>query len=149
MQTYKTYSHKVHLFTKYHMQHMSPRRNWESPTHGLASECASPPPEPKGRGADSPAGLGLGESQFRRLEKKLSTLPTLCLQGIDLFVENSHISAEVCVGGSHTFGTWNIPPSFKGRLYSIWICADKKYCSLRTGRLIAYPTATTVSRIYI
>jgi hypothetical protein len=33
------------------------------------------PPEP--RGALSPAGEGLGESQFRRLEKKLSTLPTL------------------------------------------------------------------------
>jgi hypothetical protein len=28
-------------------------------------------------GAYSPAGKGLGESQFRRLEKKLSTLPTL------------------------------------------------------------------------
>ncbi len=34
------------------------------------------PPEPGG--AHSPAGEGLGESQFRRLEKKLSTLPTLC-----------------------------------------------------------------------
>ncbi len=29
------------------------------------------------RGAHSPAGEGLVESQFRRLEKKLSTLPTL------------------------------------------------------------------------
>jgi hypothetical protein len=28
-------------------------------------------------GAHSPAGEGLGESIFRRLEKKLSTLPTL------------------------------------------------------------------------
>ncbi len=28
-------------------------------------------------GSHSPAGEGLGESQFRRLEKKLSTLPTL------------------------------------------------------------------------
>jgi hypothetical protein len=36
-------------------------------------------PHPGGRGgeAHSPAGGGLGESQFRRLEKKLSTLPTL------------------------------------------------------------------------
>jgi hypothetical protein len=34
-------------------------------------------PEPKGGGAHSPAGEGLGESKFRRLEKKLSTLPTL------------------------------------------------------------------------
>ncbi len=44
----------------------------------LASGCA-PPPGTKGggEGAHSPAGEGLGESQFRRLERKLSTLPTL------------------------------------------------------------------------
>jgi len=35
------------------------------------------PRNQRGR-ADSPAGEGLGESQFRRLEEKLSTLPTLC-----------------------------------------------------------------------
>ncbi len=33
------------------------------------------PPEPMGKGAHSPAGEGLGESQFRRLEKSLA----LCL----------------------------------------------------------------------
>jgi hypothetical protein len=38
--------------------------------------CRAPPPGTEG-GAHSPAGEGLGESQFRRLEKKLSTLPTL------------------------------------------------------------------------
>ncbi len=27
---------------------MSPRRNWDSPTPSPASECASPPPKPKG-----------------------------------------------------------------------------------------------------
>ncbi len=54
----------------------APRRNWDSPTPSLAVECA-PPPGSKRRGAHSPAGEGLGESQFRRLEKKLSTLPTL------------------------------------------------------------------------
>jgi hypothetical protein len=53
--------HKVHT---YRVQHCtSPRRN----------ECASP--EPKGGGG--PAGEGVGQSQFRRLEKKLSTLSTL------------------------------------------------------------------------
>jgi hypothetical protein len=58
---------------------MSPRRNWGSPNPSLASECA-PTPRTEGEGAHSPAGEaeGLGESQFRRLEKKLSTLPTLC-----------------------------------------------------------------------
>jgi hypothetical protein len=53
---------------------MSPRWNWDSPTPSLASECAIPP-RTKGRGAHSPAGEGLGESQFRRLEKSLA----LCL----------------------------------------------------------------------
>ncbi len=69
----------------------------DSPNPSLASECAPPAsPQNRGeggtltsgwgghthqrvRGAHSPAGEGLGESQFRRLEKKLSTLPTLCL----------------------------------------------------------------------
>jgi hypothetical protein len=46
-------------------------------TFSPASMSPPPPPEPGGR-AHSPAGEGLGESQFRRLEKRLSTLPTLC-----------------------------------------------------------------------
>ncbi len=54
---------------------MSPRRNWDSPNPWLTSECAPPPITGE---AHSPAGEGLGESQFRRLEKKHSTLPTLC-----------------------------------------------------------------------
>ncbi len=53
---------------------MSPRRNWDSPNPSLASKCA-PPPGTKGEGAHSPAGEGLGESQFRWLEKSLA----LCL----------------------------------------------------------------------
>jgi hypothetical protein len=56
---------------------MSPRRNLDSPSPSPASEWA-PAPEPKGGGAHSPAGEGVGESQFRRLEKKHSTLSTLC-----------------------------------------------------------------------
>jgi len=57
---------------------MSPRWKWDSPNPSLTSECAPPglPPEPGGK-AHSPAGEGLGESQLRRTEKKLSTLPTL------------------------------------------------------------------------
>ncbi len=56
---------------------MSPRRNWDSPTPSLAIKCA-PPPGTKG-GTFSPAGEGLGESQFTTGEK-LSTLPTLCVK---------------------------------------------------------------------
>jgi hypothetical protein len=55
---------------------MSTRRNWDSPNPSLASECV-PPPKTGGGGAIWLAGEGLGESQFGRLEKKLSTLPTL------------------------------------------------------------------------
>ncbi len=59
---------------------MSPRRNWDSGyTPFPTSE--SVPPEPKGEEAYSPAGEGMGESQFRRLEKKLSTLSTLRVDG--------------------------------------------------------------------
>ena len=49
---------------------MSPRRNWESPTPSGTNEYA-PPPGTK-EGAHSPAGEGLVESQFRRLEKSLA-----------------------------------------------------------------------------
>ncbi len=37
------------------------------------------PPRAIGGRAHSPAGEGLGKSQFRRLKKKLSTMPTLCI----------------------------------------------------------------------
>jgi hypothetical protein len=52
---------------------MSPRRNWDSPNPSLSRVPLHS--EPGGGGAHSPAGEGY--SQFRRLEKKLSTLPTL------------------------------------------------------------------------
>ncbi len=44
----------------------------------MSVSCALLPPPKGGGGAHSPAAVGVGESQFRRLEKKLSTLPTLC-----------------------------------------------------------------------
>ncbi len=55
----------------------------------LSPASVSLPPEPGG-GAHSPAGEGLGESQFRRLEKRLSTLPTLWREEMILYgkVEN-------------------------------------------------------------
>jgi hypothetical protein len=67
---------KVHIYRV--PQCMSPRWNWDSPNPSLATRqrlCLSP--ELKGGRAHSPAGEGVGESQFRRLEKKFSTLPTL------------------------------------------------------------------------
>ncbi len=59
---------------------MSPLRNWDFPTPSLASECAPPLGTKGGGGLHSPSGEGLGGSQFQRLEKKLTTLPTLCLR---------------------------------------------------------------------
>jgi hypothetical protein len=47
-------------------------RRYDNPS--LISECA--PPLRTGPGGGGTAGEGLGESQFRRLEKKLSTLCT-------------------------------------------------------------------------
>ncbi len=49
---------------------MSPRRNWDSSTPSTASECAPLPGAKGGGGAHSPAGEGLGESQFWRLETR-------------------------------------------------------------------------------
>jgi hypothetical protein len=54
-----------------------PSSEWDTPTPSPASECAPPEPKGGGGGAHTPAVEGVGESQFRRLEKKLRTLPTL------------------------------------------------------------------------
>jgi hypothetical protein len=43
---------------------MSPRRNWDSPNTPLSPASVAPPPGTKGEGAHSPAGEGLGGSQF-------------------------------------------------------------------------------------
>ncbi len=59
-------------------QYIFPRRNWDPP-HPLSHKWVCPSPRNQtGGGAHSPAGEGVGESQFLRLEKKLSTLSTLC-----------------------------------------------------------------------
>jgi hypothetical protein len=62
---------------------MSPRRKWNSPNSWLTGEGDPPPVTGE---AHSPAGEGLGESQFRRLEKKHSTLPILCYRLTTFFV---------------------------------------------------------------
>ncbi len=66
---------------------MSPRRNWDNTKPSIASECAPPPGT---GGAHSPEGEGLGESQFRRLEKKLSALPTLCCNPLSVPISFIH-----------------------------------------------------------
>jgi hypothetical protein len=68
--------HKVHIFIEYHS--VCPLvRNWDSLNPSLASECSPPPRNQRGRGPFTRLRvMGCG-SQFRRLEKKLSFLPTL------------------------------------------------------------------------
>ncbi len=68
-----THKVPVRTFKEYH-RGMSPRRNWDSP-QPLSRQRVFPSPQNQGGGAHSPAGEGLGESQFRRLEKSLA----LCL----------------------------------------------------------------------
>jgi hypothetical protein len=89
--------HKVHIYIYRVPQCMSPRRNWDSHTHSLARECTPPPGRGKGV-AHSPAGEGLGESQFRRLEKKLSTLSTLHLsEQCDYFLVYLYLNPNTVV----------------------------------------------------
>ncbi len=55
-----------YIYIEYH-RCKSPRRNWYSPT-------------------PSPTGEGVGESQLRRLEKRLSTPPTLWRWGVGIHI---------------------------------------------------------------
>ncbi len=74
----KTSMHKVQTYKEYHHS--------VCPLVGIGTlfsplspaSVPPPPPQPKGE-SHSPAGEGVGESQFRRLENRLSTLHTLCL----------------------------------------------------------------------
>ncbi len=64
-------------------QCLSFRWNWDPPPLPLP-QASVLPPETKGGGTPSPAGEWVGESQFGRLVKKLSTLSTLWLEGTQL-----------------------------------------------------------------
>jgi hypothetical protein len=68
-------NHKVHIYLEYHSECLLVGIG--TPTPSTASEY-TPPPGTKVGGGTLPAGEGVGESQFQRLEKKLSTLSTLC-----------------------------------------------------------------------
>ncbi len=74
------YNHKVHIYLAYHSVCPLGRPNWDPP---LPQASVSLPRNQRGGGAGdthSPAGEGVGEPQFRRLEKKPSTLSTLWIQ---------------------------------------------------------------------
>ncbi len=70
--------HNVHIYLENHS--VCPLVGI-GPPHPLSrKQVCSLHPEPKGgAGAHSPAGKEVGESQFQRLEKRFSILPTLWL----------------------------------------------------------------------
>ncbi len=74
---------------------MSPRLNWDPPTLSPARECA-PPPVNKG-GTHSPAGDGVGEPKFQRLEKRLSPLSTLCTSRSEFNIYILAKFGEICL----------------------------------------------------
>ncbi len=63
--------------SRFGLQCMSPRRNWDSPNPSLAGECA-PPPRTGGVHAHSPAGEGLGGSANSDDWRKSLALFLLC-----------------------------------------------------------------------
>jgi hypothetical protein len=67
---------RPHRLDSRELSFFSSRRNWDSPTP-LPQASVLPRNQMGVGGAHSPVGEGLG-SQFRRLEKMLSTLPNLC-----------------------------------------------------------------------
>ncbi len=67
--------HKVHIYKEY--QSVCPLVAIGTLPPPLSPASVTLPTEPKGGGHTRLAGEGLGESQFRRLGEKLSTLPTL------------------------------------------------------------------------
>jgi hypothetical protein len=80
-------THKVRIYEEYHS--VCPLVGLGTLPTSLSPASVPLPQNRGGGGAHSPAGEGLGESQFRRLQKKLSTLPTLWANSI-------HCSAFFC-----------------------------------------------------
>jgi hypothetical protein len=71
---------------------MSPRRNWDCPNpSALSRQRVCPSPQNRWGGTHA-CGWGVGESQFRRREKKLSTLPTLWFLLLFIKPMTPHIS---------------------------------------------------------
>jgi hypothetical protein len=83
-------AHKVRIYKEYHSVYVPSLELGLSHPHSRQRDA--PPPRTKGRGAHSPAGEGLGESQFRRLEKSLA-LCLLCAlaHGKETFVFQSFL----------------------------------------------------------
>jgi hypothetical protein len=121
--------------TKYIYTCLPPHPNWDSPTPSPASKVCPPPPEPKGEIHTRLFGRGW-ESQFRRPEKKLSTLSTLCsipslLQpitllsppaGLDKFLPASQSEEIRQNGGNFGRASWGVEVEWSQ--FQLWIWYD-------------------------
>jgi hypothetical protein len=95
--------HKVRMYKEY--QSVCPLVGIGTLPTPLSQACVPLPPRTGGGGgAHSPAGEGLEESQFRRLEKTLTTLPTLwmslsfsALQSPTANWEGLHFTSHYCI----------------------------------------------------
>jgi hypothetical protein len=85
--------HKVRTYIRRVPPCLSPRRNWDPPYPPPLPPVSVPSPPEPGRGAHSPGVEGVGESSFQRLQKKLSTLCTLCYQGSIVTLAGSKIES--------------------------------------------------------
>ncbi len=70
--------HKVRIYKDYHSVLYVPSSELGLSQPLLQRQRVCPSPQNRGVGGGGTLACGLGESQFRRPEKKLSTLPTLC-----------------------------------------------------------------------
>jgi hypothetical protein len=95
--------HKVFIFIEPHS--VCPLVGIGTPPTPLPHASAPFPPRPKGGGAHSPASKGVGESQFRRPEKKLSTQPTPWSMGI--ITQDTRYKIQDSDEGSKDFKTYH------------------------------------------
>ncbi len=108
----------LHTYIPRVQQCLSPRRNWPPPPLPPASLYPPPPMSQKRGVTHSPAGEGMGESQFRRLEKSLA----LCL-----LCTSAHTGRQNTVGYFFThFAGWLDKESSVVR-YSETIAVDKQW----------------------
>ncbi len=129
----------------YLSQWYSPRRNWDSPTPLSRQQVCPSPRNQRGGGhtAHLPAGEGLGESQFRRLEKKLSTL-LLCWPPSKLFLHREFRKTLIKAFFSETNIILSVFLNCASiNIWNIYLCAARV-----EGISERYPKDSTCNRLW-
>jgi hypothetical protein len=128
---------------------MSPRRNWDSPTPPLASECA-PPPGTKGGGGHNRLRVRGGGVPVPATGEKLSNLPTLCIHPsanflshkknkVKLILNYLYSTNYTCIYTAFTFVLLNTCSSFIPRYLCIIISTLKILSSQKRGGFRGVP----------